>query len=169
MSGSKPPETLFRSRWRAFSVFFSCSVSLATCSFARFSSSFTLAPCRGLSNQIIPVFLPVHIPDLRNMVFPPDTILLLDSSPFLSVPIYHQPVPQDLLHSEIPYQSISPTLITHICHCYCYILIFPASSNRSPFFTTIKFTATSPSSLSFPYAPYHFLLVYFSQGRDTLL
>ena len=107
-----------------------------------------------LSNQIIPVFLPVHIPDLRSTVFPPDTILLPDSSPFLSVPTYHQPAPQDLLHSEIPYQSISPTLITHICHCYCYILIFPVSVYLSPFFTTIKFTAVSHSSHSFPSAPY---------------
>ena len=40
--------------------------------------------------------------------FQPDTILLLDSSPFLSLPTYHRPAPQDLLHSEIPYQSISP-------------------------------------------------------------
>ena len=124
---------------------------------------------KWIIDLFILVSSPAHIPNLHNKAFPPDTILLPDSSPFWSVPIHHLPALPVLLHSEIPYQSISPTLITHICHCYCYILIFPASSNRSPFFTTIKFTATSPSSLSFPYAPYHFLLVYFSQGRDTLL
>ena len=51
---------------------------------------------------------------------------------------------------------INPCLMptTHICYCYCYILIFPVSLYLSPFFTTIKFTAVSHSSHSFPSAPY---------------
>ena len=102
----------------------------------------------------IPVSLPVHTPDLHNMVFQPNTILSPDSFPFVSLPTDHQLELPDILRNEIPYQSISLMPTIHICHYCCYILIFPASSNRSPFFTTIKFTATSPSSLSFPYAPY---------------
>ncbi len=61
-----------------------------------------------------------------------------DSSPFLSVPTYHQPELPDLLRSEILYQSINPMLISHICHCCCYILIFPVSSYLSAPFTICK-------------------------------
>ena len=90
------------------------------------------------SHRLIPVFLPVHIPDRHSTVSPPDTILLPDSSPFLSVPTYHQAELPDLRHSEILYQSINLMIINHICHCCCYILIFPVSLYLSPFFTTIN-------------------------------
>ena len=88
---------------------------------------------KRIVDLFIPIFSPAHIPDFRSKVSPPDTILLPDSSPFLSVPTYHQPAPQDLLHSEIPYQSISLMPTIHICHYCCYILIFPVSSFPAPF------------------------------------
>jgi hypothetical protein len=81
----------------------------------------------------IPVSLPAHIPDFRNKVSPPDTILFPDSSPFWSVPIHHLPALPVLLRSEILYQSISLMIIIHIFHCCCCILIFPVSSFSAPF------------------------------------
>lgn len=76
------------------------------------------------SVQLTPVFSPGHIPDLHNTAFQPDTILLLHSFPFWSVPIYHLPALPDILRSEIQYQSTNLTLIIHISHCCCYSLIF---------------------------------------------
>lgn len=54
--------------------------------------------------------MPAHIPDLHSMAFQPDTILLLDSSPFLSLPTYHRPAPQLMLEvilSKRPYIRIA--------------------------------------------------------------
>ena len=81
----------------------------------------------------IPVSLPVHTPDLHNMVFQPNTILSPDSFPFVSLPTDHQLELPDILHSEIPYQSISLMTIIHI-FCYnCCNLIFLLSWCHSPF------------------------------------
>ena len=79
------------------------------------------------------VFSPGYIPDLRSMAFLPDTILSPDSFPFLSVPNAHPPILPCILHSEILYQSISPSTITHICRFHSYNLIFLLSLCRSPF------------------------------------
>ena len=105
------------------------------------------------SHRLSPVFLPAHIPDLHSTVFPPDTILLPDSSPFLSVPTYHQPELPDFLRSESLYQSINLMIINHICHCCCYILIFPISLYLSPF-TTIKFATNLQTINQLPATPY---------------
>ena len=81
----------------------------------------------------IPVSLPAHTPDLRNTVFQPNTILSPDSFPFVSLPTDHQLELPDILHSEIPYQSISLMTIIHI-FCYnCCNLIFLLSWCHSPF------------------------------------
>ena len=80
------------------------------------------------------VFSPGYIPDLRSMVFLPDTILSPDSFPFLSVPTGRPPVLPGIPRSEILYQSISPSTIIHICHFHSYILIFLLSLHRSPLF-----------------------------------
>ena len=62
-----------------------------------------------------------------------DTILLQDSFPSWSEPIHHQATLPDILHSEIPYQSINLMIIIHI-FCYnCCILIFLLSLLHSPF------------------------------------
>ena len=90
------------------------------------------------------VFSPGYIPDLRSMAFLPDTILSPDSFPFLSVPTGHPPVLPGIPHSEILYQSISPSTITHICHFHSYILIFLLSLHRSPL--SIVFLQGSPVS-----------------------
>ena len=97
-------------------------------------SKVPLRPARGITSLwtsvlhrpkwIIDLFIlvssPAHIPNLHNKAFPPDTILLPDSSPFWSVPIHHLPTLPVLLHSEILYQSINPMLIIHIYHCCLY-------------------------------------------------
>ena len=57
------------------------------------------------------VFSPGYIPDHRSMAFLPNTILSPDSFPFLSVPNAHPPVLPCIPHSEILYQSISPSTI----------------------------------------------------------
>ena len=80
------------------------------------------------------VFLHEHIPDLRSTVSLPDTIPLPDSSPFWFVPIHHQSILPGIPRSEILYQSISPSTITHIYHFHSYILIFLLSLHRSPLF-----------------------------------
>ena len=85
------------------------------------------------------VFSPKYIPDLRSMAFLPDTILSPDSFPFLSVPNAHTPVLPCILHSEIMYQSISPSTITRICHFQSYILIFLLTLCRSPFLHCLFF------------------------------
>ena len=81
----------------------------------------------------IPVSLPVHTPDLHNMVFQPNTILSPDSFPFVSLPTDHQLELPDILRSEILDQSISLMTIIHI-FCYnCCNLIFLLSWCHSPF------------------------------------
>ena len=113
-------------------------------SFLAYPPSF-FCPCPGLffitnnhsaislSVCFIPVSLPVHTPVLHNTVFQPNTILSPDSFPFVSLPTDHQPELPDILHSEIPYQSISLMTIIHI-FCYnCCNLIFLLSWCHSPF------------------------------------
>ena len=78
----------------------------------------------------IPVSLPVHTPDLHNMVFQPNTILSPDSFPFVSLPTDYQLELPDILRSEILDQSISLRTIIHI---FCYNLIFLLSWCHSPF------------------------------------
>ena len=81
----------------------------------------------------IPVSLPVHTPDLHNMVFQPNTILSPDSFPFVSLPTDHQLELSDILRSEILDLSISLMTIIHI-FCYnCCNLIFLLSWCHSPF------------------------------------
>ena len=81
----------------------------------------------------IPVSLPVHTPDLHNMVFQPNTILSPDSFPFVSLPTDNQLELPDILRSEILDQSISLMTIIHI-FCYnCCNLIFLLSWCHSPF------------------------------------
>lgn len=108
-------------------------------------SALFFCPCPGLffitNNQstislsvcFIPVSLPVHTPDLRNTVFQPNTIPSPNSFPFVSLPTDHQSELPGILHSEIPYQSISLMTIIHI-FCYnCCNLIFLLSLCHSPF------------------------------------
>ena len=140
------PQLGFRFSFWAYSPSFSARIRAYF--FTNNKPTITLPVC------FIPVSLPVHTPDLHNTVFPPNTILSPDSFPFVSLPTDHQLELPDILRNEIPYQSISLMPTTHICYCYCYILIFPVSLYLSPFFTTIKFTAVSHSSHSFPSAPY---------------
>ena len=78
------------------------------------------------------------------MAFLPDTILSPDSFPFLSVTTGHPPVLPGIPHSEILYQSISPSTVIHICHFHSYILIFLLSLHRCPLF--IIFLYGSPVS-----------------------
>ncbi len=87
----------------------------------------------SLSVCFIPVSLPVHTPDLRNTVFPPNTILSPDSFPFVSLPTDHQSEPPDILRSEILDQSISLMIISHISCYNCCNLIFLLSFDYSPF------------------------------------
>ena len=115
----------------------------------------TLAPCRGLSNQIIPVFLPVHIPDLPQYGVPTRYHSLAGFISILVRTHLSSTSTSRPSHNEIPYQSISLMPTIHIFHYCCYILIFPVSLYLSPFFTTIKFTVISHSIHSFPSAPYH--------------
>jgi len=87
----------------------------------------------SLSVCFIPVSLPVHTPDLHNMVFQPNTILSPDSFPFVSLPTDYQLELPDILRSEILDQSISLRTIIHI-FCYnCCNLIFLLSWCHSPF------------------------------------
>ena len=87
----------------------------------------------SLSVCFIPVSLPVHTPDLHNMVFQPNTILSPDSFPFASLPTDYQLELPDILRSEILDQSISLRTIIHI-FCYnCCNLIFLLSWCHSPF------------------------------------
>ena len=81
----------------------------------------------------IPVSLPVHTPDLHNMVFQPNTILSPDSFPFVSLPTDHQLELPDILRSEILDQSISLMIISHISCYNCCNLIFLLSFDYSPF------------------------------------
>ena len=81
----------------------------------------------------IPVSLPVHTPNLHNMVFQPNTILSPDSFPFMSLPTDHQLELPDILRNEVPYQSISLMIISHISCYNCCNLIFLLSFDYSPF------------------------------------
>ena len=111
----------------------------------------TLAPCRGLfylfsllSRLNYSVILACNIFQIStDMAFQPDTILLPDSSPFLSVPTYHQAELPDLRHSEILYQSINLMIISHICHCCCYILssLFIVSFSLHDYLICYKLTS----------------------------
>ena len=95
----------------------------------------------------IPVSLPVHTPNLHNTKFRPDTILSLDSFPFVSLPTDHQLELPDILRSEIPYQSISLLTIIHI-FCYnCCNLIFLLSGCHSPFIYHFRRDALNQGSL----------------------
>ena len=95
----------------------------------------------------IPVSLPVHTPDLHNMVFQPNTILSPDSFPFVSLPTDHQLELPDILRSEILDQSISLMTIIHI-FCYnCCNLIFLLSFDYSPFIYRSCKDALNQSSL----------------------
>ena len=95
----------------------------------------------------IPVSLPVHTPDLHNMVFQPNTILSPDSFPFVSLPTDHQLELPDILRSEILDQSISLMTISHI-FCYnCCNLIFPLSLFRFPFIFHFRKDALNQGSL----------------------
>ena len=87
----------------------------------------------SLSVCFIPVSLPVHTPDLHNMVFQPNTILSPDSFPFVSLPTDHQLELPDILRNEVPYQSISLMIISHISCYNCCNLIFLLSFDYSPF------------------------------------
>ena len=89
-------------------------------------SAFFFCPYLGL-------FLPVHTPDLHNMVFQPNTISSPDSFPFVSLPTDHQLELPDILRNEIPYQSISLMIISHISCYNCCNLIFLLSFDYSPF------------------------------------
>ena len=81
----------------------------------------------------IPVSLPVHTPDLHNTVFQANTILSPDSFPFVSLPTDYQLELPDILRNEIPYQSISLMIISHISCYNCCNLIFLLSFDYSPF------------------------------------
>ena len=81
----------------------------------------------------IPVSLPVHTPDLHNMVFQPNTILSPDSFPFVSLPTDHQLELPNILRNEIPYQPIRLMIISHISCYNCCNLIFLLSWCHSPF------------------------------------
>ena len=95
----------------------------------------------------IPVSLPVHTPNLHNMVFQPNTILSPDSFPFWFLPIDHLLILPGILRSEIPYQSISLMTISHI-FCYnCCNLIFPLSLFRFPFIFHFRRDALNQGSL----------------------
>ena len=112
-------------------------------------SAHFICPYPGcFSFWITPVFSPGHTPNRHNTVFPPDTIPLQDSSPFLYTPTHHLPTLPYTPHSEIPCPPISPWTAIHICHFHSYNLIFLLSLCGSPF---------------------HLFLVCYIQGRATLL
>lgn len=129
------------------------------------------------------VFSPVYIPDLRSMVFLPDTILSPDSFPFLSVPTGRPPVLPGIPRSEILYQSTNPLPVIHICHFHSYILIFLLSLHRSPLsivfspreprfrapFATCKASIIFRVSNTLSASHSGFLLVCYLQVRVTLL
>ena len=101
----------------------------------------------SLSVCFIPVSLPVHTPDLHNMVFQPNTILSPDSFPFVSLPTDYQLELPDILRSEILDQSISLMTIIHI-FCYnCCNLIFLLSWCHSPFIYHFRRDALNQGSL----------------------
>ena len=119
------PQLGFRFSFWAYSPSFSARIRAYF--FTNNKPTITLPVC------FIPVSLPVHTPDLHNMVFQPNTILSPDSFPFVSLPTDHQLELPDILRSEIPYQSISLMTIIHI-FCYnCCNLIFLLSWCHSPF------------------------------------
>ena len=109
------------------------------------------------------IFSPGYIPDLRSMVFQPDTILSPDSFPFLSVPTGRPPVLPYILRNEILYQSTNPLPVIHIYHFHSYILIFLLSLHRSPLSIIFRVSNTLSTSHS------RLLLVCYLQVRVTLL
>ncbi len=119
------PQLGFRFSFWAYPLFFSARIRAYF--FTNNKPTITLPIC------FIPVSLPVHTPDLHNMVFQPNTILSLDSFPSASLPTDHQLELLDILRSEILDQSISLMTIIHI-FCYnCCNLIFLLSWCHSPF------------------------------------
>ena len=119
------PQLGFRFSFWAYPPSF--SVRIRAYFFTNNKPTITLPVC------FIPVSLPVHTPDLHNMVFQPNTILSPDSFPFVSLPTDHQLELPDILRSEILDQSISLRTIIHI-FCYnCCNLIFLLSWCHSPF------------------------------------
>ena len=120
------------------------------------------------------VFLPGYIPDLRNMAFLPDTILSPDSFPFLSVTTGHPPVLPGIPHSEILYQSISPSTVIHICHflitSFSFIHHFSLREPRfrAPF-ATCKASVIFRISNTLSASHSGLLLVCYLQVRGTLL
>ena len=119
------PQLGFRFSFWAYSPSFSARIRAYF--FTNNKPTITLPVC------FIPVSLPVHTPDLHNMVFQPNTILSPDSFPFVSLPTDHQLELPDILRSEILDQSISLITIIHI-FCYnCCNLIFLLSWCHSLF------------------------------------
>ena len=104
-------------------------------------SGITLPVC------FIPVSLPVHTPDRRNKVFPPDTILSPNSFPFWFLPTDYLLILPGILRSEIPYQSINLMIISHISCYNCCNLIFLLSLCRSPFICHFRKDALNQGSL----------------------
>ena len=119
------PQLGFRFSFWAYSPSFSARIRAYF--FTNNKPTITLPVC------FIPVSLPVHTPDLHNMVFQPNTILSPDSFPFVSLPTDHQLELPDILRSEIPYQSINLMIIIHISCYNCSNLIFLLSFCHSPF------------------------------------
>ena len=119
------PQLGFRFSFWAYSPSFSARIRAYF--FTNNKPTITLPVC------FIPVSLPVHTPDLHNMVFQPNTILSPDSFPFVSLPTDHQLELPDILRNEIPYQSISLMIISHISCYNCCNLIFLLSFDYSPF------------------------------------
>ena len=120
----------------------------------------------------IPISLPVHTPNLHNTEFRPDTILSLDSFPFVSLPTDHQLELPDILRSEILDQSISLMIIIHI-FCYnCCNLIFLLSWCHSPFIYHFRRDALNQGPLlksfffanQLPATPYRPSLCFLSTG-----
>ena len=119
------PQLGFRFSFWAYPLSFSARIRAYF--FTNNKPTITLPVC------FIPVSLPVHTPDLHNMVFQPNTILSPDSFPFVSLPTDHQLELPDILRNEIPYQSISLMIISHISCYNCCNLIFLLSFDYSPF------------------------------------
>ena len=115
----------------------------------------------------IPVSLPVHTPDLHNMVFQPNTILSPDSFPFVSLPTDHQLELPDILRNEIPYQSISLMIISHISCYNCCNLHLSFLQGRPESGLPFENLLTSPANSRLHLTG--FLLVCYLQVRATLL
>ena len=158
------PQLGFRFSFWAYSPSFSARIRAYF--FTNNKPTITLPVC------FIPVSLPVHTPDLRNTVFQPNTIPSPDSFPFVSLPTDHQPELPDILRNEIPYQSISLMIISHISCYNCCNLIFLLSWCHSPFIYRFRRDALNQGPLlkmfffanQLPTAPYRPSLCLLSTG-----